>query len=153
MGGGWGPWGHTQLGSQGPSPSGFVLTGREIPASVAAPALGNYCPQCSQLQLHSLPFLSSEVPSPSRGWSNHPHAALALGPGTLGGGSQALTAIKELEEGRAAYIPMWLWRVRVRAHVSGCLVPVGLCFVHLNVLVSVCPRVCFSVCLYIHVSL
>lgn len=59
MGKCWGLWGHTQQGSEGPFPSGFVLKGREIPASVAAPAPGNYCPQCSQLQLHSLPFLSS----------------------------------------------------------------------------------------------
>ena len=73
-----GCWGHTQQGSEGPSLSGFVLEGREIPASVAAPARGNYCPQCSQLQLHSLPFLSSEVPSPSLGVELRPPALSGL---------------------------------------------------------------------------
>lgn len=72
MGGGWGPWGHTQLGSQGPSPSGFVLTGREIQPAwqpqhwvITAPS----APSCSSTPFPSCPLKS---PAPPGGGATTP---------------------------------------------------------------------------------
>lgn len=159
-----GPWVHTQQGSEGPSPSGSVLTGREIPASVAAPALGNYCPQCSQLQLHSLPFLSSEVPSPSWGWSNHPHPSLASGPETLGGEgpysnpatARGMGCLCSHVAVCCVCVCLCVHTPHTHAHVPGCLaviIPKCLFCVYLNVIISVCLCICLSVFVYIYVCL